>query len=492
MANVVQNANGKSKRHELVVDPANPQKLVTRQALRNRRRRARARVNAAIASGRSFRPPPIANNNAQHEQKNNFDDLSPALQRFANAVVHPFGKEAIGAIRPDDYNTVSLPVYDRITMDLDPGLLFAANNPMETLDGYAIVLAPRCLAAGWTHTAAQGAVTVAEVPCISSNGDLTLSEIRNENEGNNYWQMSEQYSLLVMALGTIGGVYNQWAYYSFDNTMRSSPVNRPGASVPKGALNAIRFNRYNQYVDNADGGRIIGAGLKVWSEAAPINTGGTCYGGWITQKDLFGCMAGNTTKGTAGLLDQLAMRQHYRGVDGCTVRYSSCQGPLQQQYATNRINGITINQSANIDLPPATDGSGMYNQDVVLPGDYCPIVIWKFDDNTQANTYSLRVEARCIVQAKPKGSCPFLSILPEYDMELDEVIAILSNPELFPIVAKGYSFKSFWRSLKHAVATTPVKMTRHIQKFIGFAERHGPDILKAVETVGPLIAAMAI
>jgi hypothetical protein len=388
--------------------------------------------------------------------------LSPELNAYANAVVHPFGDEGLGATRPDNWNTISLPVTDRLTMDIDPSIFFNANTALDTLEAIQITLVPRCLAAGWTRSTASDQMLVPLISC-----DAELEYIEGE------WVPRQQYYLLVSAIGTVNGELNQYAYWSTDNTMRSSEENSAGAA------NAVAFSRFSKYADNADGGRIIGMGLKIWSEAAPINTGGTAYGGWITIADLFGEYRKAATD-AASVTDLMFKRKHFKGAAGVTVRYSPTQEPDQLNYVvpfldTIALNGTDWNEQVDIEI-----GADWAQQDQCNPGTYVPCALWKFDSTDQSSSYSIRVEARVHIHARPKGNCPFMTVKPTYDPLIDYLDNILANPQLFPIVVEGASFKSFMRHLRQVIGRgigAVQSAAPHIARFLDMANKYAPRAL---------------
>lgn len=478
------------------IRPAQNRRRRTRTTRRRRtaRNRARRQRKRAIRNGLLYtpqvRPPPAP------EAEEILRHLSPILHTYANAVVDPLSPTAIGALKPDEWTTKSLPVTDRITVDIDPAKFFAASGNMITIEGFFIAIIPRCMAAGWTITATPN--DQPNVPLINSDTDFNaLNENENTFQQAVPWIASHQYALYIGIIGTSQSsqASNVHGYYSVDDTCHVSGVSRVGMSnTNMSALNAIPFSRFDSYRTNADGGRILGAGLKITSEAAPINTGGTVYGGWMTQDDMYKLFTGSAGGAATAIVDKIAQRTNYRGGDGITVRYDPTQSPIQMEYQSPRIDGLTCDQGSNYnnDVTKA-ENVEVNSQDCCNPGDYMPVAVWKFDDSDEKSTYSIRVEAKIHLQARPTGSCPFLTIAPGHDVMVTEVDDLISNTELFPMVVTSNTFKSFWKTITNFGRKTGRAVSAaipHINKFLDLANRYVPQAIEMAETYGPLMAAL--
>jgi hypothetical protein len=494
--------------------------------------------------------------------------MSDTLLSYCDASADPFGDGGLGAVMPDQWQTISLPATDRITIDIDPALWLTANTPMETIEGFGIALLPRCLTAGWLEGSTQNSakqsrkllterygnyanlpgvihpsqmntkqnvgypsnlnphtskmdvdqesvlvdkfnrVTVnnrsnlnsnlnlnAKLPddlntntdeykgcgdvdggtllvnLVSSTGDFATSYPLNESGLPSHYIL-DHYVIIIFAIGTINGsVVNFAAFHSQDNTCRFSTIDRKGGTELMGSANAIRFSRFDKYAANVDGGRILGMGLKAWSEAPQITTGGSVYGGWTTHEDLYACFAVNSsTKNLASLQDILQHRQLFDGVDGCTVRYSNGQSPENDEYVIPHVLDYFVqnsNSSSAIGISPTYYNQSYSQHDQVKVGDYIPMIVWKYNSAAAEDLYSIRVEARVHLQGRPLGSSPFSTIETKFDDNLMQVRRLLQDPTVFPIVVAGHSFGSFLKTLG---------------KVASFGWEHHKEIVELVKT----------
>jgi hypothetical protein len=412
----------------------------TRQ-LRNLRRRIRKEVKKDLLQEERKENTPVASNMSEFTLESLFDG---EVLKFAECVVNPFSDGAIGAIIPDKWNPPTIPAMDRISMILNPAVYEAFAQ--TTINGFIICLLPRSLAAGWLALDSGGLAPLWPHYPI---GDDLVTDVLDD-------PVASAYCLVIAGIGILAGDSKFIALdpnSSADKVKESKifnvkPVGPDGKKKVKllssaDGFNSIPFARFGSLDSNASGLRICGGGLKILANEAPINTGGTVYGGWMPIVDLFQSNA-TTIEDIGGfapelIQDALRYRKVFRGVEGITVRYSPLQSPKQEEFQPT-------NETAMFDQ------DGVFNlnvsfgvHDLISTSDYIPCVVWKFNQPVlgAAETYSLRVESRVHVQAEPDGSCPFMTLVYEPEITFRQLPFILNNVDLFPIVAKGASFSSF-------------------------------------------------
>jgi hypothetical protein len=259
---------------------------------------------------------------------------------------------------------------------------------------------------------------------------------------------------------------------------------------------AIQLTRFNNIYNNCDKLRLLGAGIKVWSEQAPINTGGYSVGGWITVEDIMSAMAWTDrvtplfTPGpaTPGALKAIQPKIKFAcrtpGVKGSTVRYSPLQtsDQVEAEYPkipTRMATTGTINIAAlNGVVPnlvieqPNVDFS---INDVITPGSFVPCIYWQFNTTDTGGAavngvYTLKVMAMVHGEGTPTGESPFMSCKSSTDPSAAYAKAMIENLEVFPPAVSGHSFKSFMTKMKHVVGKAK-KVAGHVTKVLALADK---------------------
>lgn len=480
-----------------------------RKAQRNRRRRVRQRGNRprrrvrnGNGNGRKTQGQPLPQNSLATLGSM----LSPDVIGFSEAVVHPFGPGAVGALAPDGHNTTAVPATDRLTADIDPALfLNAQENPIISLTGFVVSLVPRSIAAGWleqTLFVGKRAEQYYALEKLTSGSkrppgyDQKIEKILGDNfimqcDEEKYGQTQvpdvkfaavnpsfghsdelpqlELYCLIVAAIGQAANdpapVYRFYSPTTTDST-------EPG-------YNVISMTRYQKLKSVCSGGRMIGGGIKLWAEEAPINVGGTVYGGWIPIQELFASFRGATGAQSPGTIqDSIKRRVTKRGLDGVTVRYSPLQSSLQMQsklldltsfYSWNSNTG-TLTSSDNVDL-------SIYDQ--IDAASYVPIAVWKYNSTESTDAYSLRLSVRVHVHGVPKGDSPFITSDVKLDSTLKHIVALLEERRVFPAAVGGHSFWSFMKKAGGFVTKT-VNGAGHVLNVI-------KGVSDAIDTVGSIM-----
>lgn len=373
--------------------------------------------------------------------------FSGDLRSFAEAVTNPFDDGAIGAIMPDQWQPPTIPALDRLTFDW-PTTQFQT-NPDDQLGSTIFAIVPRCLAAGWWQSgfplAGQTFVEFVDLEPTLVNSGVTVVPTMAQNP----------YVLIAAQ-----ALNRQWACLT-------------GAGPIQPGYNSIQFARSDVARSNLAGTRIVGAGLKVWSDEAPINTGGTCYGGWMTVQELFDSLGSNPTNGgrqglqPPSVQDGLRYRKINQGVQGVTVRYSPLQSAEQEEYQDFALpdDMVTHDQTFGNQAINIAAGVQFSDYDLVRPSTSVPVVVWNYGSNDFADAYSLRVQAVVHLQGKPVPLSPFMMVTPHPDPLYQHLAMLLEDKETFPVACTGHSFKKF---LNKAL------------KFGHKVFKHGDDIAKFI------------
>lgn len=455
VSNVVNGANGNGQR-------PNQAGNVNISAEARRRRAAQSRRDKRMAAARVGPQPRGRFSQEALERYSLLSILSDAMLSYCEAVIHPFGDGAIGAVCPDNWVTPSIPVTDRLSIDLDPQPWITALANVSapriptTLAGFVIAAIPRCQRAG--YLAADGPDLAGAYAFI--NGDYIgfSDELSGTSDQsvilNHYW-------LLISAIGADG----QFWYLNPDD----------GDGIAEDGYNALQFSRFSQYRDCCDKGRLLGMGLKVWSDQSPLNTGGRVYGGWITQEDIQ--LIGKVGAGVAPTF-QNKLREWIvaPGVKGVTVRYSPLQDPIQENYVYPSIpsNQYTLQPFDDVGPSPVEEKNcDVSSGDQCAPGSYIPCAVWKYNTTTSGDgPYTITINAISHVQGSPNGDCPFVMQRVKADPMYAHISTILEDVDTFPITATGHSFKSFMSKAKKIVskgAKIAGKTTKLLQLLDKFA-----------------------
>lgn len=426
----------------------------------------------------------------QMEDDVHFGDLlDEELLAFSNAVVHPFSDGAIGAVWPDSWQTVSLPATDRLTLDIDPSIYTGASPGMTSIIGFVAILQPRCLAAGWLREFDANSQVVRS---ITITPEYNVDDTVVDNTVSRYrYGPACQYSVFIAAIGTSSESGDEIAAHGYDPTDNSVFIGAPTGFL-SGGFNSMAFSRFGTYGTVVDAGRVLGAGMKMWSEAPPIQTGGTVYGGWATTEDIYRWFVRDTPSlSVTSFEDIMQHRQHFQGVDGVTVRYSPLQSDKQADYVPPYVRGLGTESVQNNDVrrpPNVLNNVEPMVFDQVTMGDYVPVCLWKYNSVDTESLYSVRLEARLHIQGRPVGTSPFATIPPRLEPLLNVIVPLLSNPNLFPAAVEGHSFRSFIARLKEwgggvlrTVKRYGPKVAQAMSLVEKYLEKH-PEVIGAAAT----------
>jgi hypothetical protein len=417
--------------------------------------------------------------------------MSDDMVRFCEAVVSPFNGEAIGAILPDRYQELVVPVTDRLELDLTPD---AFNHPLSTgsweadsnvqLTAVFIWFQPRCLEAGSiaTFTDPTEVNPITRIPYLGV--DDSLSTVSGSTALN-------MYNLCFTGIWTTSGnptnAPNTYGFYQ-DNQVSGATI------LP--IYYMIQLTRFSNIDSNCDKMRILGGGLKVWSEQAPINTGGYSVGGWITMDDVFTALQWTTAAlsptGLVGPLTPGALKDiqpsirfacRSPGVKGATTRYSCLQTPEQLESEYPKIasrNYATVDAAlrepvTGSDWITEFPNSDLSMHDVITPGSFIPCIYWQFnvtDESDNNGVYTLKLMSMVISEGSPTGASPFLSNKVTPDPTAEHSKMMLENIDVFPVATIGHSFKSFM-SKAHRVMSHVVKGAGHVAKILTLVDKFG-------------------
>lgn len=383
--------------------------------------------------------------------------LSPPVLSFCEAVSNPFGAQAIGAVWPDNFDDMVIPATDRLDLDLTYNDVTADGSELTTgwqFNGIFVFFLPRCLAAGWIQSTES-------LPFIYNRNWLGFSE------GN-------------IDMSIINNLYNI-GYCGIFTNGTETVLGIVVSGAPVAAVKFVQLNRFVPIYNTCARARVIGAGIKLWSEASPINTSGYCYGGLINHGNLISTIYDEPT---------LDVQQYFRflkrfmGLGGCTVRYSPLQSPEQAEKETVKLPSsryrlidadglatVTTNPAAVIVYEQGVSSPAV--NDINKPGDYIPVIAWRFNPD---ESYALKLSVQVHVDCTPNGTNPFQIASVPSDPVMNNIAYFLANHEQFPMVAKGHSFTSFIKKARHVVAKGS-KYASHFAKFMALLDKFGSQVV---------------
>jgi hypothetical protein len=387
--------------------------------------------------------------------------LDETLIRYCEAVVHPFGNESIGATLPDRYQELVIPLTDRLELDLTPDLFNYPGssadwtNPANGVQLTAIFIwfQPRSVGAGLINQDLGTAINpVNTAPFLTVDEDF--SSVSSD-------EILNAYNLCIT------GVWDNTTAFADPVTfgLFNGDASGLGTYIVQNYI-AISYSRFSNIVSNCNKIRVLGAGIKAWSEEAPINTGGYAVGGWITLEDIYEAIAINTLGPIRpGALKTIQPSIKFAcrspGVKGSTTRYSTLQTAeqVEPEYPIVPDRMFTVAPNPNVTSPFIINpniGADLGIHDILTPGSYVPCIFWQFNttdnESSTRGVYTVKLMSLVHSEGTPTGSSPFMSNKSNYDPAVEQVKMMLENPEIFPPAVKGHSFKSFMKKTRHVVA----------------------------------------
>lgn len=536
--------------------------------LRERRRRSRRRRALRRKTRNNNRP-----NNSQNRNKSNqFENkphihqvpshmesiamhsvLSDVLKRYCEAVTNPFGNGAIGAVLPDRYQELVIPCVDRLEFDIDFTMLSDSkvsdwtthsftNNATATVQllGVMCWYQPRALA---MKTVATFDASIGSAPMypFTTTGSFAEGTVDTAPTQEDKLPILDSYVLCYAGIWRINT-----GRIGFDDTTGLAGEAGAGVTPFNGIAVGLltlgdvdddtptateypfvvgyrvqKYPRIGRIAENCIQGRILGAGLKAWSEEAPINTGGYVVGGWLTNKECLDQIRGYPVIGNIGtgsypsgfhyynpgttliqnqalhstLISRIKGASRQPGTKGITARYSMLQSPEQIEQEPPRLDtlGELLNPWNADSATNLTEGafSMTYNhipedfseskEDVVQVGAYVPCFVWRWNvaktsDSSADNLYTLRVMSVVHYEGTPKGDSPFMSQHINVDSAVEAVKSLLENWQAFPPAVAGHTFKSFISKAKHVVSKI-AKGASHVMKVSALADAFADGLL---------------
>jgi hypothetical protein len=373
------------------------------------------------------------------------DDLmSPTLKSYTEAVSHPFGSRALGALLPDSFQERVIPAHDRLTFDITPSNLnfigdwqAPPSGSSAHLLGVITWLQPRCLA---QHS----------LLLVTAGGELEYPYYISPGYGrdtNDSLYATKLYNLCytgVWSLTDTGGTTFQTTGLYVEDT--GEPTAIPAYYIKP-------FPRLSTIQSTCSKARILGMGLKLWATEAPINTGGYVTGGWAQWEDFKTVVRSGQSdylryNASNNLVTSMVGYTQSNGRQGITVRYSPLQDGKQLRHVAISLVADDFVSAVNANgdyLLTVRDNLSLAAHDSMQEDTYVPITYWQFNQQPDGTTdvYTLKVMSIVHTECVPTGQNPFMSYFNGVDPMTHRVMAILENWQVFPPSEKGHSFKSF-------------------------------------------------
>jgi len=397
--------------------------------------------------------------------------MSPMLLSYCDAVVNPFGNGAHGAMLPDSFQQAAAPATDYMEMDIAPDFfnLLTSALDWQTTDGFQLVGAaywfqPRCAAVGMFSSEPYGVNNYTRniYPFYPANNGVTQSIESTPMNA---------YDLCVTGIwdNTDQSPDRDWGFFYGDG----------GGTYIQNVYYQIPFYKFTAIEQNSSKLRIVGAGIKLWSEEAPINTGGYAMGGWLALDDLFAGLY--NVNGDANdpsffhtVLPKIKYLVRNTGLDGVTVRYHPLQDSRQKQMQYARIPSRMVDiLDSNIAFSPNVytprTGADWAVSDMITPGSAIPFAVWMFNATSAEQVYTLKLSCICHTETVPNGVNPFGTTQKKVDHATGAVAAMLEDPQKWPAATKGHSFKGFM-SKAGRVTKTAAEVAENVARLVAAAE----------------------
>jgi hypothetical protein len=267
----------------------------------------------------------------------------------------------------------------------------------------------------------------------------------------------------------------------------------------------IQYTRFNQIVANVDTLRILGAGIKLNTTAAPINAGGFCYAGAARSEEVLKVLTASYQGSQnldqwlkTNLIDQtrnkairgVMVRMPYssgteynafRDVRIDTESYAGIQADLdEKEIADEKSNSFIpkppskyaksiYSTKGRVVKPPKADGApgklkavnGAISvrtidydaepgaKDCIAVSDEIPLIYWAWQDTTEENTYDVDMLSMVHSEGIPKATCPFPTAESAKDPCLSYIQeSVISDTSIFPVAHSGNSFKKLIEHLR--------------------------------------------
>ncbi len=429
------NANAKNKQPK-----HNPMNRKRRRRRRPRRRRPRQSIP-------DYEHNLVAMNSSGGELITLHEIMNPLTIDYCEAVVCPFNDRAVGCKRPDS-KSGTVGATDRLDAIINSSAISAA-LPNTSCTGIVLSLVPRSISTGWIEGTVDGQTNEIIPTLPRTELDSALNPL--EDTAGEPAVVGDPYMLIFAALGA-------------DNQFYRITGSTPAFSV---GVNFIRSVRSDSLDTNFDTVRLLGAAFKLWSNEAPINTGGKVFSGAFRAKDLYDIYTNNNSNVNANSLETVLKDQYknFVGLDGTTVRYKPLQDPDQLKLRPTRL-PIIAKYTNTQTYYSISDTYTPQIYDLATPNTFLPSVVWRFG-NTD---YDLTLKTIFHVEGGTDGSCPFESEQINRDLAITHIDQLLSSNQ-FPRYVKGHSFKKFIEHAKKFIGHS-VKGTAKVLQILQLIEKH--------------------
>jgi hypothetical protein len=410
--------------------------------------------------------------------------IKPETIAYAESVVCPFNMKGLGSVRPDEVHTTAAAT-DKLQVIIPFTTLatYVQENanvqnywPGLELQGVAVWFMPRCTQAGWLDsklTSSTDSEVTVETKVTNFGLSSTFKGSLDLDTKYPIFNPALCYTIGLAFLGTNG------RFYGYGQVNESPPAT---LKIFEG-YNTIQTTRINLLIENFSALRVNGVGMKLWTNAPPINTGGYCFGGEMALQDLYSALAGDNNALTSlTIQDGIKHRAKYQAVDGVTTRYNSLVEKKQSVIQDVYLEGIQRQPDAEQVALSPSDDIFILRDLYVIPNEYeyqskdlasqstlVPIQVWQFGTNTP---YDLSFESIFHLEGRTVGNCPFEVQQEHVDPYLDHLDKILRSPA-FPVVSKGHTFKHFIEKAKqivgrgHKEMTNLVRIAKLVEEFLG-------------------------
>lgn len=320
-------------------------KVANRQRRGKGYRRDRIKRGSAINSvsiprpGNTFKVPRSLRTNKK--KMNAWKVLSKHAKQYCAAVVSPFDEKATGALIPDGFKEDTVALTDVFSFSFNP--YDFSTNPYSAVGNPGIIgimaaFVPRCRKAGWNfgptihkqnNQIAYDELT-AETPMYPvSDKLLPLSYNATTNSP------GDAYTLVVCGVDESGR----------PRIIFEDPE-APGVFVDSYGYYQIRYTRYLQLISNINALRLVGAGVKMGTTAAPILSGGYCYCGSAKQGEFYQVLSDAFT-GQQDLTQWIKtnLQDQYRGKG---VRGMMARLPYDPDTLDNEPKAVNVNNQSEV------------------------------------------------------------------------------------------------------------------------------------------------
>jgi hypothetical protein len=438
---------------------------VNRMNINNRRGRRRGRGRGGrIRNGRNNINYNIRS--LQGVQYSLNETLTKEALCYSEAVVCPFADEAVGCKRPDG-QIGTTPCTDRYS-----GLLGLVEQSQHfsppsgaSISGICISFIPRSLAVNWIRGNIDDGKCKPYLSILEL--DSNLNGIVNDIQSGSKYRsvVSDPYCLLYTILGSDG------KFYRFDTVPGDFTL-----SFEEG-INLIRTPRLNSIYNNFDTLRILGAGIKLWPNSAPVQTGGRVFSGSFRLSDFYDILGGgDLDRSTVNATNlETALKDNYKtfvGLDGTTIRYNPLMDRKQLELQDMQINlfATTGEDDENHYTEYFLDSANTVQlYDLATPNCYAPVVIWRYGNET---VYDITFRMVVHNEGGTDGVCPFEADAVISDHNILHLDKFLMSSH-FDRYVKGHTFAKFINKAKKFVGhvqkgtAKAVQIINLIEKFAG-------------------------